>query len=339
MTINREKDGPLQANHKYRHQFHCHPNTPDRIGMIKEVATCSYLMVIYTPRLCNDVAFLPPQENRAHAISCAPIADDPAALPSAAIPRHKSRPRQPGAVARTKESSTETDIEVPDALKRPNDYNYNYNQQDGATQATSTPLPTIGGVVVGAKQLVGKPGSVIEKSVVVGGGKETLLGVVASSEGAGRPEKVMGPEELKRLEIDDKREVERLRRQLSKLAGRKPWRLELVNTPRGREFRGIIEQDEGEDVDEKKKGKGEKKGGEEGRRGGDDDAAAAADEVPQDGDVDEGDWEDVWEWEWWDGEEGQWQGFGGDGDERFGGEGAEDEGHYEGGEEEYREEL
>ena len=54
-------------------QFHCHPQSTDRIGWIKEVATCTYLMIIYTPRLCNDVAFLPPRQNRAHTIACRKI--------------------------------------------------------------------------------------------------------------------------------------------------------------------------------------------------------------------------------------------------------------------------
>ncbi|KAH0537095.1 hypothetical protein FGG08_006098 [Glutinoglossum americanum] len=42
----------------------------DKIEKIKEVSTCSYLMVIYTPRLCSDVTFLPPRENKAHSITC-----------------------------------------------------------------------------------------------------------------------------------------------------------------------------------------------------------------------------------------------------------------------------
>ena len=41
--------------------------------MIKEVSTCSYLVVIHTPRLCNDVAFQPPQENKPNPISCFPV--------------------------------------------------------------------------------------------------------------------------------------------------------------------------------------------------------------------------------------------------------------------------
>ncbi|ERF73609.1 hypothetical protein EPUS_00862 [Endocarpon pusillum Z07020] len=54
-------------------QFHCHPQPTDRIGWIKEVATCTYLMIIYTPRLCNDVAFLPPRQNKAHTVACREI--------------------------------------------------------------------------------------------------------------------------------------------------------------------------------------------------------------------------------------------------------------------------
>ena len=51
-------------------QFHCHPQSADRIGWIKEVSTCSYLMVVYTPRLCNDAAFLPEREEKAEQVVC-----------------------------------------------------------------------------------------------------------------------------------------------------------------------------------------------------------------------------------------------------------------------------
>ncbi|KAH0564933.1 hypothetical protein GP486_001671 [Trichoglossum hirsutum] len=51
-------------------QYHCDPQSAARIGWIKEVSTCSYLMVIYTPRLCSDITFLPPRENKAHSITC-----------------------------------------------------------------------------------------------------------------------------------------------------------------------------------------------------------------------------------------------------------------------------
>jgi len=54
-------------------QFHCSPGTPDRIGWIKEMATCAYQMVVYTSRLCNDVVFQPPKAARLHKIECEPI--------------------------------------------------------------------------------------------------------------------------------------------------------------------------------------------------------------------------------------------------------------------------
>ncbi|KIV77654.1 hypothetical protein PV11_09441 [Exophiala sideris] len=60
-------------NRKIEVQFHCNPQLTDRIGWIKETATCAYLMMIYTPRLCNDVAFQPPKESRAHPITCKEI--------------------------------------------------------------------------------------------------------------------------------------------------------------------------------------------------------------------------------------------------------------------------
>lgn len=54
-------------------EFHCNPQLTDRIGWIKEVSTCAYLMVVYTPRLCSDVAFMPPKDSNAHAITCQEI--------------------------------------------------------------------------------------------------------------------------------------------------------------------------------------------------------------------------------------------------------------------------
>ena len=54
-------------------QYHCSPGTPDRIGWIKETATCAYQMVVYTSRLCNDVVFQPPKEAHLHKIHCEPI--------------------------------------------------------------------------------------------------------------------------------------------------------------------------------------------------------------------------------------------------------------------------
>lgn len=60
-------------NRKIEVEYHCNPQLTDRIGWIKETSTCSYLMVVYTPRLCSHVAFMPPKESKAHPITCQEI--------------------------------------------------------------------------------------------------------------------------------------------------------------------------------------------------------------------------------------------------------------------------
>jgi protein OS-9 len=205
--------------------------------MIKETSTCSYLMIIYTPRLCNDVAFLPPQQNFAQPISCQPVLRD-------------SEVDDWEAAGRLEDKTRETE-----RLIAAEDENPLRGMQEGAEGRTKR-RPIIGGIEVGAQALVGSEGKVIEKSVVVGGGKETYLGTVATSKGF-----QMSKEEMKRLEIQDPKDVEKLKKNLGKLAGRKGWKLDLVDTPRGKEFRGIIEADEDEDD---KAGKGSKSGSKSG---------------------------------------------------------------------------
>ena len=51
-------------------QYHCAPGTTvDRVNWIKEVTTCTYLMMVQTPRLCEDSAFRPPKPVRSHPIT------------------------------------------------------------------------------------------------------------------------------------------------------------------------------------------------------------------------------------------------------------------------------
>jgi protein OS-9 len=170
-------------------------------------------MVIYTPRLCNDVAFQPPQENRPNAITCQPVV------------------ASEDVEAWTSISSQIRNAEELMAMAAEHEAKH-----------SDVPQPIIGGIEVGGKKLVGTEGKVIEKSVVAGGGKEIHLGVVATSNGRNMNEK-----ELKELNINDPKAIERLKRDVQKLAGKKGWRLELVETPLGREYRGIIETDENDD--------------------------------------------------------------------------------------------
>ncbi|KAF2252959.1 hypothetical protein BU26DRAFT_528310 [Trematosphaeria pertusa] len=218
-------------------QFHCNPQSADKIAMIKEISTCSYLMIIYTPRLCNDIAFLPPQENLAHPISCQPVIAESEV--------------DDWAVNRIEEKIRETERLVAEFEDNP------LRNMDAGAEGHTKRGPIIGGIEVGAQILVGSEGKVIEKSVVVGGGKETFLGTLLTSDG-----KQMSAAELKKLNMDPSN-LEKLKRNSQKIAGRKGWKLDLIETPRGREFRMIIEADE--EIEEQ--GNGDGKGGDEKGRG------------------------------------------------------------------------
>lgn len=61
-------------------QYHCNPSSVDRIGFVKEISICCYLMVVYTPRLCDDVAFLPPTEGRANMVKCKEVLGEEGAV-------------------------------------------------------------------------------------------------------------------------------------------------------------------------------------------------------------------------------------------------------------------
>ncbi|KAF2750865.1 hypothetical protein M011DRAFT_492248 [Sporormia fimetaria CBS 119925] len=208
-------------------QFHCHPQSGDRISMIKETSTCSYLMIIHTPRLCGDVAFLPPQENLAHPITCRPVISEEEVDDWT---MHKLEEK-------IKEAERLVQLAAEDNPLR---------DMHGGTEGRTKRGPVIGGVEVGAKVLVGTEGKVIEKSVVAGGGKETHIATIADSSGY-----QMSREDMKRLSITDTEDVEKWKNKLAQSTGNKRWKLDLVETPRGREFRWIIESDD-ESEDEPK---------------------------------------------------------------------------------------
>jgi protein OS-9 len=60
-------------------QFHCSMTMTDTILWVKEAKTCSYVLVIHTPRLCGEPGFKSRQEARQEAyIQCREIIDSPA---------------------------------------------------------------------------------------------------------------------------------------------------------------------------------------------------------------------------------------------------------------------
>ena len=170
-------------------------------------------MIIQTPRLCNDVAFLPPQKDHPNSISCSPI------LSEAEIPAYESDLAAASAAAASVDSQTQNPFEK---------------------QEHSKARPTIGGIEVGARKYVPQ-GKEIEKSAIVGGGKETYVETIADSMG-----KLLSAEEMKKMGLGDPQTVQRLKKRLDEMAGDSGWKLEVYDTPRGREYRGVIGDDEDE---------------------------------------------------------------------------------------------
>lgn len=209
-------------------QFHCNPQSTDRIGWIKEVSTCSYLMVIYTRRLCNDVAFQPPKETKAHQIIC-------------------------------REIVLEEELEDRQAKKAAEPERELVNTGESESK---TPYPMVGDIEVGAMKIVGKEGRRIEPPKPVGpvDGKVDIVAKADPNEKGGRVQKLSN-EDLKKLNLDPET-VDQVRKKLEELAGDKGWSLKVVDGPEGfRELIGILD---GEDDDNGGGGTGEPAQGEEG---------------------------------------------------------------------------
>lgn len=187
-------------------QFHCHPQSTDQIGWIKELTTCSYLMIIYTPRLCDDVAFLPPQQDEVHNIEC-------------------------------REVLMPDEVSEWEAVK---DWYATHQLADSA--AAQSKIQTIGGIEVGGRKLVGTEGKEIEKGRVASAGEERVEVVAKRENGEVRR---MPKQTLKKYDLDPEK-VEDMKQRLEKIAGDKDWTLEVVETNGVVKFQGVVDAEDEE---------------------------------------------------------------------------------------------
>ncbi|RAH70816.1 PRKCSH domain-containing protein [Aspergillus aculeatinus CBS 121060] len=192
-------------------QFHCHPQSTDRIGWIKETATCSYLMIIYTPRLCNDAVFLPPQQDEIHEIEC----------------------RQ---------------ILTPDQVSDWKALREALIAQEHAEDAglTQEPFPVVGDIEVGAQRLVGSEGKKIEKGRVASAGEEKV-DIVAKRENGQVYQRTR--EELLKYDIDPDK-LEDLKKGVDEMAEGKDWKLELITVNGERHLNVLLEEPEQAQVED-----------------------------------------------------------------------------------------
>lgn len=194
-------------------QFHCMPQVKDRIEYIKEVTTCSYLMVIHTPKLCSDLAFLPPKEEDAYQIKCARVATGSDAKNDAAL------------LDTEKSKSKEKALPVIGGVV------------------------VGGGKMIGKDAQQMSAPDTFSKQDLANPGIETIA--IGKSKANGGQIDMMSHEELEKLEIDPA-VVEDLRREVQQMAQERGWKIEVVENPGEiREMVGIIDTEEGEnDADE-----------------------------------------------------------------------------------------
>lgn len=200
-------------------QFHCHPQSADRIGWIKEISTCSYLMVIYTPRLCNDLAFLPPRDNKAHAITCREIVKEHD-IPAWQQSHNPSFPPQ-------------ATVENP---------------------KLGSSKPVVAGIEVGGMRQVGKPGARLDPPMMILQPDGAVVALesnaksefLAQQDAQGKLEAVPD-DQLRKMGLEPK-DVAAVRKRLQEAAKGKSWKLEVYDAPGGREFRAIFEEGHEEGV-------------------------------------------------------------------------------------------
>ena len=197
-------------------QYHCNPHITDRIGYIKEVTTCSYLMVIYTPRLCNDVAFLPPKENKVNSIVCRVI-----------VPEEES-------ASHTEQQGKKHEIEE-------------------TTPRADAPI-NIGGLIIGAGKWADKSGQRMPIPANFGQenqGQTTEIIARGKSKVEGGQIEVVSDAELQKLDLDPEM-VQNIRKEVQKLAQDAGWHIKVINNPgQVTEIMGVVDgQDEVEENDD-----------------------------------------------------------------------------------------
>ncbi len=216
-------------------QYHCNPGaSQDRIGWIKEVTTCTYLMVVQTPRLCADLAFLPPKETHAHPISCRQIVSNEE---ETAAWHHRKR---------------------VEALELMGVIDGHKDSTKGRDQPNPFSGMNIGGVIIGGHQVLGsdedgKPAAKLPPPRHFSSGKAasgTIVKVLASakSKSDGGEIQVLADDDLVELGVAPET-VQELSQELQQIAGDKGWKLEVVESPgRVPEIRAIVEEEAAEDM-------------------------------------------------------------------------------------------
>jgi protein OS-9 len=236
-------------------QYHCVPGMKgDRIAWIKEVTTCAYLMVVNTPRLCNDVAFLPPTQTTANPITCRLILDTDD--PNAEAEWHRRKTLEAEVMMGAKVEALREALKDPLFIEgeRPN-----LNSDAFYKHAAIN----VGGVVVGGRNVLGQtdkdgkggtilkpPMSYLPNRAAAGKPAENVedeetvtIATKASAEDGGKYW-TLTDEELQELDLDMDL-MDQMIEEMENHAKDQGWSLELVEGRDGqRELRGYLDKDD-----------------------------------------------------------------------------------------------
>lgn len=203
-------------------QYHCNMQVSgDRIGWIKEVTTCSYLMVVWTQKLCNDVAFVPPKEVEANTIACRMVVPEQDMGHWNEMKTLEAQKEMTG----TKETGTKD----------------------------NSPL-VIGGIVVGGLTSLDNNGQKLEIPSSTAPTPKVVspedVDIIVRSKGTKKGGEVeyLNDEELEKLELNPEL-LDRMVRDMQRSAGDRGWKLQVVDTPGEdtREVQGIVDQEENDE--------------------------------------------------------------------------------------------
>lgn len=218
-------------------QFHCNPASPDHIHLIRETAICAYLMVIHTPRLCNDVAFMPQQLDRPNPIACQEIVGKEEEGEWMARKAYKAKQEIfRGLTGGMSEDELLRGLEEDAAAAAADD------KEDKNTP--QKPI-VIGGIELGGQKLVGgSPERTIKVSNIIQPARDMLQQekyIVTLAKSDGKYTTVLSEKEIKKHGIKgDQVEMEKFVDQVEKWAEGQPWKIDVVQTPDGMQFRGML---------------------------------------------------------------------------------------------------
>jgi hypothetical protein len=139
----------IKKHRRIEIQFQCDPSGGDRVAWIKETSTCSYLMVIHTPKLCNDLAFVPVKKvgdgEGVHEIVCQKVAREEIETGTEeSEQKQQTLELPPGTAATTEETTEETRTTSEEVKNEPEATKENPDSADYLEFIIpSAPLPSV----------------------------------------------------------------------------------------------------------------------------------------------------------------------------------------------------